>query len=144
MRRLGALDSVFLALEGPGHPLHTMAVLVLDPTTIPDGYDFERMREFVASRLPAIPPLRRCLVSVPLGIGRPYWVDTEVDIAQHVENAKPFVEPNDLDRDPIARVPDLRLVAGARALPLCVVGIIRHMGSYRSSPPPKRLSIDSA
>ncbi len=88
MRRLGALDSLFLALESADHPLHTMAVLVLDPATIPDGYDFERMRAFVASRLPAIPPLRRRLVAVPFGIGRPAWAEADVDIAKHVHRVQ--------------------------------------------------------
>jgi len=33
MRRTGPLDAAFLGLEGPGYPLHTMAVMVLDPAT---------------------------------------------------------------------------------------------------------------
>jgi len=109
MRRLGALDSLFLALESADHPLHTMAVLVLDPATIPDGYDFGRMRAFVASRLPAIPPLRRRLVGVPFGIGRPSWVEADVEIAKHVHRVQ-------LDRVSLAHV--MRFAAALDEQPL--------------------------
>jgi diacylglycerol O-acyltransferase len=88
MRRLGGLDEVFVGLETHDHPLHMMAVLVLDPSTIEGGYTFERMREFVSSRLPAILPLRRRLVTTPWGLGRAGWVDVDVDIDAHVRRVR--------------------------------------------------------
>lgn len=84
MRRAGGIDSTFLALEMSGHPLHVMAVLLLDPTTVPDGYSFEGLKEFVADRLGGIPPLRQKLAPVPLGVGRPRWIDVEVDVNDHL------------------------------------------------------------
>jgi diacylglycerol O-acyltransferase len=84
MRQAGGLDSTFLALETHDHPLHVMAVMVLDPTTVPDGYSFEGVREFVADRLGGIPPFRQKLVPVPLGVGRPRWVDVDVDVNEHL------------------------------------------------------------
>jgi len=78
------LDSTFLALETHDHPIHVMAVMLLDPRTVPDGYSFERLREFVADRLGGIPPFRQKLVPVPLGVGRPRWVDVEVNVDDHV------------------------------------------------------------
>lgn len=84
MRRAGGIDSAFLALETHDHPLHVMAVMLLDPSTVPDGFSFERLREFVADRLTGIPPFRQKLVSVPLGVGRPRWVDVEVDANAHL------------------------------------------------------------
>jgi diacylglycerol O-acyltransferase len=84
MRRAGGIDSAFLALETHDHPLHVMAVMVLDPTTVPDGYSFEGLREFVVDRLGGIPPFRQKLVAVPLGVGRPRWVDVEVDVNRHL------------------------------------------------------------
>jgi diacylglycerol O-acyltransferase / wax synthase len=84
MRRAGGIDSAFLALETHDHPLHVMAVMILDPSTVPDGFSFERLREFVADRLGGIPPFRQKLVPVPLGVGRPRWVDVVVDVHDHV------------------------------------------------------------
>ncbi len=84
MRRVGPLDAAFFGLEAPGHPLHGMAVLVLDPATVPGGYSFTRLRRFIASRLPGIPPLRQRSVPVPMGLARPGWVDSDVTIRDHV------------------------------------------------------------
>ena len=67
-----------------GHPLHGMAVLVLDPATLPGGYSFTRLRSFIASRLPGIPPLRQRSVPLPMDLARPGWVDSDVDVRDHV------------------------------------------------------------
>lgn len=112
MRRAGGIDSTFLALETHDHPLHVMAVIMLDPTTVPGGYSFGGLSEFVADRLGGIPPFRQKLVPVPLGVGRPQWVDVEVDVNDHLHRVifdggglpelAHFVadlEPAPLDRD---------------------------------------------
>jgi len=84
MRRTGPLDAAFFGLEASGHPLHGMAVMLLDPATVPGGYSFGRLRSFIDSRLPGIPPLRQRLVPAPLGLARPGWVDSQVDVRAHV------------------------------------------------------------
>jgi diacylglycerol O-acyltransferase len=84
MRRAGPLDAAFFGLETPGHPLHGMAIMVLDPATVPGGYSFGRFRSFIAARVPGIPPLRQRSVPVPMGLARPGWVDSDVDIRHHV------------------------------------------------------------
>jgi len=88
LRRLTGADAVFLSAERPGQPLHVMGLLLLDPTTVPGGYTFERFCAFAASRLPALKPLRRRLVEVPGGLARPFWTeDAEVDLAYHIRRA---------------------------------------------------------
>jgi len=112
MRRAGSLDTTFLALEMNDHPLHVMAVMMLDPTTVPGGYSFEGLREFVADGLGGIPPFRQKLVPVPFGVGRPRWVDVDVDVDNHVHQVifdggglaelgcfVADLEPGPLDRD---------------------------------------------
>jgi diacylglycerol O-acyltransferase len=84
MRRAGPLDAAFLGLEAPGHPMHMMAVIVLDPSTVPGGYSFPALSEYIASRLPGIPPLRQRLVPTPMGLAAPGWVDSQVDMEDHV------------------------------------------------------------
>src|SRR6266545_2129667 len=80
MRQARGIDSAFLAIETGDHPLHVMAVMILDPSTAPGGFSFEGFREFAADRLGGIPPFRQKLVPVPLGVARPRWVDVELDI----------------------------------------------------------------
>ena len=88
-RRLGALDALFLAAETPKTHLHVMAVMVLDPSTVPGGYRFAKLRRHIGDHLHLLPPLRRRLVPVPLGIDRPVWVEEpDVDVKQHVRRAK--------------------------------------------------------
>jgi len=87
-RRLTGFDSVFLAAELPGNWLHVMAVLVLDPESIPGGYSFGGFREFIARRLHLVPPLRRRLLEVPFGLARPLWIEeADLDLELHVRRA---------------------------------------------------------
>jgi WS/DGAT/MGAT family acyltransferase len=88
LHRLTGADAVFLAAERPGQLLHVMGLLILDPTTVPGGYSFERFCAFAASRLPALTPLRRRLVEVPGGLARPFWSEVaDVDLAYHIRRA---------------------------------------------------------
>lgn len=75
MHQLSGLDANFLYMETGPNFGHVCGVALLDPSTSPDGLSFEAVRAVVAQRLHRLPPLRRRLVEVPLGIDRPYWVD---------------------------------------------------------------------
>lgn len=88
MRRAGPLDSAFLAFEARGHPLHVMAVMALDPATVPGGYSFTGLRDFIGDRLAGIPPLRQRLAPVPFGLARPRFVETDVDVDSHVHRVE--------------------------------------------------------
>jgi diacylglycerol O-acyltransferase len=88
LRRLTGADAVFLSVERPGQLLHVMGLLILDPTTVPGGYSFERFCGFAARQLPALTPLRRRLVEVPGGLARPFWSEAaDVDLAYHIRRA---------------------------------------------------------
>jgi WS/DGAT/MGAT family acyltransferase len=88
LRRLTGVDAAFLAAERPGQPLHMMGLLLLDVSTVPGGYRFDDFVDFLARRLPLLPPLRRRLVEVPGGLGLPLWVEeTEIDLDLHVRRA---------------------------------------------------------
>jgi diacylglycerol O-acyltransferase len=87
-KRLSPLDAAYLSSELPGNYLHLMAILTLDPSGMPGGYSFEKLRAFMQERLPLIPPLRRRLVEVPFGIDRPRWIEEEhIDLDLHVRRA---------------------------------------------------------
>src|SRR5438477_260928 len=85
MERLSGLDASFLYLETGNMHMHVLAVSVFDPTTVPDGYSFQRVRDMIESRLHLVPPFRRRLATVPLGLDHPVWVeDPDFDLDYHV------------------------------------------------------------
>ncbi len=83
--RLTALDESFLHLERPETPIHVGAVAVLERTPFLDAagrFRLDEVRALVASRLQLIPRFRKRVMPVPLGRGRPVWVDHDAfDIA---------------------------------------------------------------
>ncbi len=88
MERLSGLDASFLYLETPSLHMHVGLTLVFDPSTVPGGYSFERMKRSIEARLPSAPVFRRRLVEVPFRLGHPVWVDdADFDIDYHVRLA---------------------------------------------------------
>jgi diacylglycerol O-acyltransferase / wax synthase len=81
--RLSGLDASFLHLEhGPAH-MHVAS------TTLFEGPapDYEDFRDQIASRLHLVPRFRQKLRFVPLGQGRPVWVDDpHLNLDYHVRH----------------------------------------------------------
>jgi len=85
MERLPAADASFLYMEHPLVHMHVTGVLLLDPSTVPGGYSFERLRDHILARLHLLGTFRRRLLEVPLGIDHPVWVDDpEFDLDAHL------------------------------------------------------------
>jgi diacylglycerol O-acyltransferase / wax synthase len=86
MRQLTALDAQFLNVESPTTVGHVGSLTILDPSTAPGGvWNLETVRAVLEPRLHLAAPLRQRLVEVPLGLGRPYWVDDpHFDIEFHL------------------------------------------------------------
>lgn len=85
MERLTGLDAAFLYLENPTNHMHVAMTMVLDPSTVPGGYSFEKIKEFIAHRLHLVPPFTRRLVEVPMNLAHPVWVeDPDFDIDFHI------------------------------------------------------------
>ena len=81
--RLSPLDDAFLHLEVGGAHMHVAAVLVFagDPPAL------DELLRAAAGRLHRVPRLRRRLARVPLGLGRPEWVDdVRFDLRDHVRH----------------------------------------------------------
>jgi diacylglycerol O-acyltransferase len=88
MERLTGLDAGFLYMETPTQHMHTLKVAVLDPSTAPGGYSFERVSEVLGRRLHLVPSFRRRLVDVPLQLHHPVWIeDPDFDLHAHVHRA---------------------------------------------------------
>ncbi|QDC14477.1 WS/DGAT/MGAT family O-acyltransferase [Rhodococcus ruber] len=85
MHRLSGLDAGFLYLETPTQLLHVCGLIVLDPTTVPDGYRFETLRAGLAARLPAVPLFRQKIADSPFNLDHPVWVDDpDFDLDRHL------------------------------------------------------------
>jgi WS/DGAT/MGAT family acyltransferase len=86
--RLTGLDASFLYMETPTLHMHVAMAAVFDPSTVPDGYSFRRIRQLISDRIPQAPVFQRRLVEVPLRLGHPVWVDDpEFDIDNHLRRA---------------------------------------------------------
>jgi WS/DGAT/MGAT family acyltransferase len=85
LRRLSGQDALFVYAETPSMPMHTMGTLILDPTGVPGGFDFDRIVATVASRIQRMPPFRQRLLTVPLGLAHPVMVDDpEFRVERHL------------------------------------------------------------
>ena len=85
MQQLTGLDAAFLAMETSSVFGHVGSVCVLDPSTSPDAVTLHKVTELIEQRLHLMPPFRRRLVQVPLGLDQPYWIeDPDFDIEYHV------------------------------------------------------------
>lgn len=85
--RATAEDMTSLAADVGPAPMQVGAILVLDTR---GGFDLAAGRDALAHRIRSIPRLRQRLQPVPVGCGRPIWVDHEgFDIDQHVSIVDP-------------------------------------------------------
>ena len=84
MKQLAGLDASFLYLETPQMPMHVGALHVLELPADYDGDFVEDLREHMRARLPLLPALRRKLLTMPLGLSNPGWVDADPDLEEHI------------------------------------------------------------
>jgi diacylglycerol O-acyltransferase / wax synthase len=82
MDRLSSFDTSFLANEKDNAHMAIGAVLVFDGPPPEQGEFLAQIR----SRLHQLPRLRQRLLTPPLGLGTPFWVDDETfDVRRHVD-----------------------------------------------------------
>jgi WS/DGAT/MGAT family acyltransferase len=85
MEQLNGIDASFLNMETPTVHGHVGSVAVFDSseTTL----TLDTLKAVIEERLHEVPPYRRRLMSVPLGLDRPYWIeDGDFDLDFHVRN----------------------------------------------------------
>jgi WS/DGAT/MGAT family acyltransferase len=83
MHRLSSLDAQFLAAEHGNAGSHYCGLAIYQ-TADQKPITAATMRLRLAERMGHCPPLRWKLVTVPFGLDRPVFVDSEVDLADHV------------------------------------------------------------
>ena len=81
--RLTVLDEMFLYLEGPNTHMHVGALALFEG----EAPDYDDVLQMISRRLQYVPRFRQKLVTVPLGLGRPVWVDDpHFNIEYHVRH----------------------------------------------------------
>ena len=87
MEQLNGVDTTFLNIETTTQQGHVGGIAVIDPSTAPDGWGFETVRKVIEERIHLLPPYRRRLLTVPLGLDHPYWVeDPGFDLDFHLRH----------------------------------------------------------
>jgi WS/DGAT/MGAT family acyltransferase len=88
MKQLSGADSMFLQFEHGNNFMHVASLAIYDPSTAPGGgVRFKDVLRFFASRVEQFPQFRRRLVTVPLALDRPYWVEeSSFDVEFHVRH----------------------------------------------------------
>ncbi|WNG88485.1 wax ester/triacylglycerol synthase family O-acyltransferase [Mycobacterium sp. ITM-2016-00317] len=85
MERLSGLDAGLLYSESSTVPLHVCSIVELDTSTVPGGYSFQRFRDELAKRIPAVPEFRAKLADSDLNLDHPVWVeDKDFDLSRHL------------------------------------------------------------
>jgi WS/DGAT/MGAT family acyltransferase len=88
MQRMTGIDPMFIYSDTPETPMEIAYACVFDPSSAPAGYAFEHVRSLLEERIPTLPSFRRRLMTVPLGLDHPRWVDDpDFDIANHLHRA---------------------------------------------------------
>ena len=87
MHQLNGIDTTFLNMETPTQQGHVGGVVIVDPSTAPGAWGFATIRRLIEDRIHLLPPFRRRLVSVPLEVDNPYWVeDAHFDLDFHLRH----------------------------------------------------------
>ena len=85
MDQLSGLDGAFLAMETRSVFGHVGSVCIVDAKSARSRMTLHHLTRVIESRLPLVPLFRRRLVTVPLGLDHPYWIDDpDFDIEFHV------------------------------------------------------------
>jgi WS/DGAT/MGAT family acyltransferase len=81
--RLTGLDTSFLHLEKDGAHMHVASTMLFEGPAPP----YTEFRDHIESRLHLVPRFRQKVHSIPLGQGRPVWIDDpHLNLAYHVRH----------------------------------------------------------
>jgi WS/DGAT/MGAT family acyltransferase len=135
MQQLSGTDTSFLTVERGNNYSHVGALALYDPATAPGGE--VRFKDILAHfdvRMHCNPFFRRRLVETPLGIDRPYWIDTaDFDVEFHVRHIA-LPEPGDW-RQLMIQVARLHARPLDRGRPLWEIYVIGGLNHIPGLPP---------
>jgi diacylglycerol O-acyltransferase / wax synthase len=99
---MSPMDASFLHIEGPNNAMHIGGVSIFEGPAPP----FDELEAMVAGKLDAVPRYRQKVRFIPLGLGRPVWVDDpHFNLAYHLRHtALPAPGSDDKLRRTAARI----------------------------------------
>jgi WS/DGAT/MGAT family acyltransferase len=135
MKQLSGIDHMFLQMERGNQFMHVAGLGIYDPSTAPAGkVRFKDVLRFFAARIGEFPQFRRRLVTVPLALDRPYWVeDAAFDVEFHVRHIA-LPQPGDW-RQLCIQVARLHSRPLDRSKPLWEVYVIEGLDNVDFAPP---------
>ncbi len=89
MEQVSGLDAAFLYCETPAMHLHVCGLLLLDPSTLPGGYSYERIRATARNAFRILPPCAgswrtcRSISAGPFGSMTRISISTATSIGRH-------------------------------------------------------------
>ena len=87
MEQLTGLDTSFLSMETGATFGHVGSITLYDCSETDAGSLYDALRSALPRRLHLLPPFRRRLVEVPLGLDHPYWIeDPDFDLDFHLRH----------------------------------------------------------
>jgi len=123
---MSPMDASFLHIEGPMNPMHIGGVSIFEGPPPP----FERVEQMVQDKLGAVPRYRQKVRFIPLGLGRPVWVeDPYFNLSYHLRHtALPAPGGEDILRRTAARIFAQRL---DRTKPLWEIWMVEGLSDGR-------------
>ena len=89
MRQLSGVDALHVLEETKNQHMHTIKIAVLDPGADPSAVSLDAVRQWLRDRVLRIPPMRWRVVKIPLGLGRPVFLDSgPFDVDPHVTHVR--------------------------------------------------------
>lgn len=86
MQQLTGLDATFLSMENKTTYGHVTGLSIYDEAEAGE-MSMQEMRALVEERLHLIPPMRRRLAPIPLGLDHPFWIeDPDFDLDYHLRH----------------------------------------------------------
>ena len=135
MKQLSGTDNLFLQLEHGNQYMHVAGLGIYDPSTASGGaVRFKDILKFFEARLDRAPVFHRRLVTVPLDLDRPYWIDDgHIDVEFHVRHIA-LPQPGDW-RQLCIQVARLHSRPLDRSKPLWEVYVIEGLDNIEGLPP---------
>jgi diacylglycerol O-acyltransferase / wax synthase len=133
MRQLTSLDAQFLAIETPRAFGHVGGLAIYDPASADGGeLSVRDVCRRISERVHLLPPFTQKLVTIPLGLDHPYWIeDPDFDIDFHVREIGLASPGNDRQlAEQVARIMSRPL---DRSRPLWELYVIRGLEGGRDA-----------
>jgi diacylglycerol O-acyltransferase / wax synthase len=130
MEPMLGLDAKFLYSETPTAHMHTLKVAVFDVADVPGGIPFDEVVAHLEHRLDRLPPFRRRVVTVPLSLGHPVWIeDPDFDPRRHVHRRT--ADPPGGERELAALVAEIAGRPLPRDRPLWDITVVEGLAGSR-------------